>query len=56
MPYLTINQRVDPVEYEFNKKENIQLKNKLDSLENKMNKFEEINDYLKMNSVLKDII
>lgn len=56
MPYLTINQRVDPVEYEFNKKENIQLKNKLDSLENKMNKFEEINDYLKMNNVLKDII
>lgn len=58
MPYLTFQQKIDPVEYSRllqQKEENENLKKKIDSIESKFDEFEKMKIYLRNNSVLNDI-
>lgn len=54
MPYLTFFQNIDPIKYVEEKEEKEELQNKLKLLENKINEFDKMKNYLKENSVLND--
>lgn len=55
LPYLTFFQNIDPVSYMREMEENINLKNKINSLEKRIDDFEKMSEYQKQNSVLNNL-
>lgn len=56
LPYLTFFQNIDPVSYLKEKEETTKLQNKINSLEKRINEFEDMKKYLNEHSVSKKLM